>query len=608
MDGSRRFLAGMLCVAGITLGLPAIAGAALSFSSPVQTGVTGQPSGLAAADIDADGDQDLLVANINTPSVVHVMTNSGGTLAQTSTVTIGDQGQQVATGDFDADGDIDFAVTTRSAGMVEVATNNGSGTFTSPATQYAAGTQPTGLTVGDFNHDGDQDLATANNDGNVNVLLGTTGATFGAAAPFASGTNPVSVAAGDVNGDGKRDLVVTNSGSHNVSVLAGNGAGSFAAALTFPATSANGLALGDFNEDGRLDAAVSNNANPGEVRLLFGTGGGGLGLAKTVATGNFPKSVAAGDVNGDGHTDLVTANNTFPGPSLTVLTGDGNGAFAPTTPSVTGGPQHAIFADVSGDGARDLVWSAAGPSYIGVMKNQPVASTLGVVFGDVYVGSATGQHYVFLTNIGAAPMTVTNATLGGTDPGHFGLTPDNTCLTILAPGASCRAGTTFAPQSPGGKSAGVSFSTNAPGSPHVAGLNGNGVTAPTGPQGAAGTNGADGAAGPPGPAGANGTNGLDGAPGPQGPAGAPGRNATVRCTVGRLRRSRIRVTCRVTFPTQSTRVRSARLSRRGVVYATGRGRGSRLQLTAHRKLRRGAYTLSVRLGGGMIVRWRAAVG
>ena len=93
--------------------------------------------------------------------------------------------------------------------------------------------------------------------------------------------------------------------------------------------------------------------------------------------------------------------------------------------------------------------------------------------------------------------------------------------------------------------------------------------------------------GPAGSPGPEGTPGRPGATGPTGARGPRGPRARVTCTV----RSRRRVTCRV----KSTA--SARLVRRGRVYATGTAK----RLRARRELRPGRYTLRVSDGRGLLV-------
>src|SRR5919197_569971 len=83
----------------------------------------------------------------------------------------------------------------------------------SPQTTYSVGTTPTAVAVGDFTGNGDPDLAAVNNPsgaGGVSVLLGASGAAFGAPTGYAIGNHPQSVAAGYFNGDGDLDLAVTS--------------------------------------------------------------------------------------------------------------------------------------------------------------------------------------------------------------------------------------------------------------------------------------------------------------------------------------------------------------------------------------------------------------
>ncbi|HYI32477.1 MAG TPA: choice-of-anchor D domain-containing protein [Glaciibacter sp.] len=114
---------------------------------------------------------------------------------------------------------------------------------------------------------------------------------------------------------------------------------------------------------------------------------------------------------------------------------------------------------------------------------QPVAS-LDVVdwaFGDVQVGSSSASKTFTLTNAGNATLTVSNVTLSS----QFAM-GTNTCGPLpkaIAPAGSCSVAVTFAPTSQGAKSGSLSFTSNAPGSPTVASLSGNGtaVTDSTGP-------------------------------------------------------------------------------------------------------------------------------
>lgn len=91
----------------------------------------------------------------------------------------------------------------------------------------AGGQGRTYVATGDFNQDGDPDLALSRyQSGDVAVLLGGSGASFGAATPYDVAGNPDAVAIGDFDGNGDPDLAtVDNVSTDSVSVLLGGQGG-----------------------------------------------------------------------------------------------------------------------------------------------------------------------------------------------------------------------------------------------------------------------------------------------------------------------------------------------------------------------------------------------
>jgi len=79
----------------------------------------------------------------------------------------------VTSADVDGDGDIDLVTANRDSSTVSVLRNNGDGTFAAQAT-YAVGANPFSVTSADVDGDGDIDLVTANGSDTVSVLLNQT--------------------------------------------------------------------------------------------------------------------------------------------------------------------------------------------------------------------------------------------------------------------------------------------------------------------------------------------------------------------------------------------------------------------------------------------------
>jgi dienelactone hydrolase len=430
-----------------------------------------------------------------------------------------------ATGDFNGDGKLDLVVANNTGNNVSVLLGNGDGTFR-PHVDYPVGNTPGGVAVADLNGDGKLDLAVANNISNdVSILLGNGDGTFQAAVNYSAGTNPNSVAVGDFNRDGKLDLVVTNPGSNNVSVLLGNGDGTFQPAVNYASggSALGEVAIGDFNGDGKLDLAIPNQYAGGPVSIFLGNGDGTFQAAVNYNVGSSPHGVAAGDFNGDGKLDLAVANNisndvsvllgngdgTFQaavnysagaGPNtvevadfnedgkldlvvadafsntVSVLLGNGDGTFQPAISYTVGSQANmAVAGDFNGDGRLDLAIADTTAGTVDILlQNGTVAlSPPSVNFGTQILGFHSLPRSVTVTNIGTSTLNISGIAITGTDPGDF--TETNNCGASLPPGGHCAIVLTFTPAQLGPRTAALTITDDAPGSPQSVPLSGFGV-------------------------------------------------------------------------------------------------------------------------------------
>jgi hypothetical protein len=237
---------------------------------------------VAVGDFNHDGTLDLavtgnaLVSGISTGFVNILLGRGDGTFKVGSTTAISSSGpENVAVADLNADGNLDVVTANVNNNTVSVLLGNGDGTLKAPIDTALPGA-PTGLAVGDFNNDQIPDLVLAIGSSNtVDVLLGNGNGTFQAGQSFGVGVFPWTVAVGDFNGDGKLDIVTGNAGSltggnGNVSLLLGNGHGSFQPAVNFavPGSGHAAVVVADFNGDGRPDVAVAN-AGSSNVSVLI---------------------------------------------------------------------------------------------------------------------------------------------------------------------------------------------------------------------------------------------------------------------------------------------------------------------------------------------------
>ncbi len=263
--------------------------------------VTGNPfQGVAAgipitADFNADGWQDIAVKTFTNISVL-LNDQGGGFLAEIKFPTVGEP-RSLAAADIDGDGNQDIvAVGEAGHGSIGIHYGDGSGGF---STQFiAGGDDPSGnVKLADIDGDGDIDIITGSWIGKVLFYLNDGGGSFTPAALDALGGVNKMLLANDLNGDGAVDLVTTAGPWDVIHIWFNDGSGGF---LVAPDTYSVGVgpfqaALGDFNDDGKADIATVNVWS-NDISILSGMGSGIFGLSTSIGPlPSAPESIAVGN-------------------------------------------------------------------------------------------------------------------------------------------------------------------------------------------------------------------------------------------------------------------------------------------------------------------------
>ncbi len=255
----------------------------------------------------------LVIAAAGTNQVAILLSNSSGFQATPVYYNVGTFPESVALGDLNGDGNLDLIAANYASNNVSVLLGNNDRTFQTPAQTFSSPANPESIVVADFNADNKLDVATCNsgtNPGKINVLLGNGNGTLQAPVPYNVGTSPYNLAVSDLNGDGKPDLVTANNGG-NISVLLNSGSGSFPSTGTVYTAGAGpySVSIADFNVDGFPDIAVANGSGT-TVNVLQNTGSGTFLAASPFNSGSSPRLMTAGDFNLDGKPDLAVPNFT----------------------------------------------------------------------------------------------------------------------------------------------------------------------------------------------------------------------------------------------------------------------------------------------------------
>ncbi len=199
---------------------------------------------------------------------------------------VGDDPRGVAVADFDEDGNQDIVVANRGDDNISVLFGNGKGGVT-VAPIFGVGDAPGDVAVGDFDGDRNQDIVVTNvGDDTVSVLFGGGNGNFTQPINFFVGGLPLDIAVADLNGDRILDIVTGNTRSDDVTVLVGNGDGSFASARNFDVRADNPgrLAIEDFNRDGKLDIVTTNYFSD-NISILLGNGDAMFGVLTNIMSG-----------------------------------------------------------------------------------------------------------------------------------------------------------------------------------------------------------------------------------------------------------------------------------------------------------------------------------
>jgi hypothetical protein len=316
------------------------------------------------ADLDADGDQDLVVAAGDRISIL--LSNGNGTFTQARADSVRGVTNSLVADDLNGDGRVDLAIAAE-AGQLWVLLGNGNGTFARRDARYTydVGSGINSLIASDLDGDGVVDLALANRTSNeVSILPGHGDGTFLELPKFEAGDSPSSAVARDLDQDGNADLIVANRSSGLVSVLPGNGDGTFQLRRSFwVGDDPVAVTPADVDADGNIDLAVAHQG-PKKLSILLGKGDGSFTRIDQYALGASPTSVIAADVNGDGILDVLSGNSIFfnvdtGGASL--LVGRGDGTFEPAVNYyfAARGIRSLAAEDLDGDGDRDLLLVSA---------------------------------------------------------------------------------------------------------------------------------------------------------------------------------------------------------------------------------------------------------
>jgi len=192
---------------GLTIHFPVGGIRPISLKGPL---TASQPTFLATADFDRDGDLDLVVAS---GTSLHFYENTcGGAFTHKLAFPVGVSLRGIAIADFDNDGRVDLATVDPAFGALVAIRNLGCWSFEATS-RVKLNQGPVFVVPVDADRDGRVDFAVAEYSGNFVTIVRNLGAgRFGLERSIPVGRNPISIAVGDFDQNGIPDLVVALNG------------------------------------------------------------------------------------------------------------------------------------------------------------------------------------------------------------------------------------------------------------------------------------------------------------------------------------------------------------------------------------------------------------
>lgn len=353
-----------------------------------------RPGKILLADLNGNGNMDYVAISAQQRSITFHEGAGDGTFTLGAELPMDNAPVDVPTGlgvaDVDGDGDLDVLATIASQDEVRLYRSNGSvGGFMDalPSDITSVGAQPTGMAIGDFNLDGMPDFVVTNRgDQTIQLFYNNGSGSFAPQVPVATQLfSPAGIRCADFDADGSMDLAVTGSTQDGFELRIFKGDAE-AGSLTFMGSYTiddvvNSMELGDFNSDGLLDLVVGQSTHSSsDIFILINLNDGVLGFQnrRTSMETIGPANVMVSDLDNDSNLDILVASSEG---QIRIILGDGLGGFGDPMPGRGELPLiDACFStslvDVSGDGLPDIMSVSKFSPFLWVGLNTSVESSV----------------------------------------------------------------------------------------------------------------------------------------------------------------------------------------------------------------------------------------
>ena len=328
-----------------------------TFSAATIDGNLNGAQSLEIADLDFDGDKDIIAAGFNGDDLNWYENDGSGNYTETSIDGNLNGAQGIAVNDIDGDGDFDIFATARNDNEVVLYTNNGSQSFTKTVIDSDL-IQPHDVQCTDLNDDGYMDVIATGRTSDKVIWYSNDGTqTFTENILDDAVNGAVGFFISDLDEDGDKDLIIAELDGNKVVWLSNDGSESFTKTTISTITRARDVIAVDIDGDGDIDIVASGDGSAGNEVVWYENDGSENftvnAIESSIGSANHLQVV---DLDGDNDKDVIVTS--YQDDDVLWYVNDGSQSFTKSyIENNINGASYVKVDDMDGDGDLDVVAS-----------------------------------------------------------------------------------------------------------------------------------------------------------------------------------------------------------------------------------------------------------
>ena len=393
-----------------------------TFSAATIDNNLGSAQGLRIADLDLDGDEDIIACGKTGDDINWYESDGSGSYTERLIDGNLNGATGIAVNDIDGDGDLDIFATARDGDEVALYTNDGSQSFTKTVIDSDL-IEPHHVECTDLNDDGYMDLIATgrvsdkiiwySNDGSQNFTENVLRDDLNGAITFFIS---------DIDEDFDKDIIVAELDGNKVAFLSNDGSESFTNTTIASVNRVRAVSAADVDGDGDIDILATGDNSSGDEVVWYSNDGSenftAIAIESSIGSANHLQIV---DIDGDNDKDVIVTS--FQDDDVLWYENDGSENFTKSyIDNNLNGSAFVKVRDMDGDGDLDIVATGQNANDVMVYTNSDSGYVLDISLsgtpngGETLTISPTGLNiYDFAGNAASTSQSHNTVTLNFTN-------------------------------------------------------------------------------------------------------------------------------------------------------------------------------------------------